>query len=204
MSWEDAWRQGRTGWDAGASAPALIEHLQQREVRSGERALVAGCGSGYDVFALAEAGVLTHGVDIAPTAAQRFKECRDARGLDPAQAQIHIGDFFEIELPGRFELAFDYTFLCAIEPERRPEWVERMHALIRSGGELISLVFPVNPSDPSPSTSADPGPPYRLHPEVVTALLEGRFAPISIEPIARSHPGRKGKEFFARYQRLDG
>ncbi|MCZ7685418.1 MAG: TPMT family class I SAM-dependent methyltransferase [Sandaracinaceae bacterium] len=53
MSWEDAWREGRTGWDAGGSPPALIE-LGARGVLPAGRALVPGCGAGWDVLTLAE------------------------------------------------------------------------------------------------------------------------------------------------------
>ena len=62
MSWEDAWREGRTGWDAGAPAPPLLDYLQERDGQ-GRRALVPGCGSGYDAFALAEAGWTVQGLD---------------------------------------------------------------------------------------------------------------------------------------------
>lgn len=201
MTWESAWSEGRTGWDAGASAPALEEHLAGME-RPGpkSRALVPGCGSGYDVFALARAGFKAHGVDIAPTAAQRFEMLRQQEHLGPAQAMIHTGNFFEAEGLGRFDVIFDYTFLCAIEPDRRPDWVARMIELLKEDGELWTLIFPVDPDDPTPSTSEDDGPPYRMHPAVVAELLEPRFEKVELRAPAASHPGREGKEFFARWR----
>ena len=202
MGWEDRWREGKTGWDAGAPCPALVDYLSRHQdnERAGKRALVPGCGSGYDAFTLAEAGFQTTGLDLAPTAASRFRDLRDSKGLDKTQADIHIGDFFACQFEHRFDLIWDYTFLCAIDPRRRTDWAEKMRELIAPEGELLTLIFPVIIEDESATTHEDQGPPYRLHPVVVADLLEGHFEQISLEEITRSHPGREGMEWLARWR----
>jgi len=202
MSWEDAWRQGRTGWDAGAPVPALVDLLAGDTELPEGRAMVPGCGSGYDAFVLAEAGWSVTGLDIAPTAAERFRALRDEKGLTPEHAEIVIGDFFTLEPEAPFDLGWDYTFLCAIDPERREEWAATTHRLIREGGMLCTLIFPVNLDDTSETTREDFGPPYRLHPEWVERLLERRFELLELGRIERSHPGREGMEWLARWRRL--
>ena len=200
MSWEEAWQEGRTGWDAGEAAPALVDHLRASgPPRPGARALVPGCGSGYDAFALAKAGYEVDGLDLAPTAAAAFRAQRAKQGVAPEQARILQADFFEFESAG-YDVVWDYTFLCAIEPEMRPLWAEKMGELVAKNGQLWTLIFPVNPKNPTPSVPGDDGPPYRMHPEVVEALLKGRFLPRSIEPVERSHPGREGKEFLGLWE----
>lgn len=200
MSWEDAWRLGRTGWDRGLAAPPLIEFLASTTLHPG-RALVPGCGAGYDVIALGDAGWDALGVDIAPSAATRFEEVKAQAGPLKGRAQVTTADFFlAADLDERFALIWDYTFLCAIDPELRTSWAKRMSELIAPDGELVTLLFPVDIEDATPSTKADPGPPYRLHPEVAGDLLEPYFERISLTQPTHSHADRVGKEWVARWR----
>lgn len=77
-------------------------------------------------------------------------------------------DFFTWEPAEKFDLIVDYTyvynldlcflfiqydftlyicisrsFFCAFEPAVRPLWAQRMEKLLKPGGELITLMFPV-------------------------------------------------------------
>lgn len=36
-----------------------------------------------------------------------------------------------------------YRFFCAIEPDMRLAWARRIHDILKPGGELITLMFPV-------------------------------------------------------------
>lgn len=195
MSWEKAWREGRTGWDAGASAPALVE-LTERGVLPTGRALVPGCGAGYDVFTLASDEREVVGLDIAPTAAERFEALRRERGIAAERATIVSADFFAFDAEP-FDLIFDYTFLCALDPSVRPTWAKRVDALLADGGELVTLIFPAVAEPP-----LGQGPPFPLHPADVRGLLEPiGFEAIELAPVTRSHPGREGLEHLGRWRR---
>jgi len=195
MTWEDAWREGRTGWDAGCASPTLRRLVAEGSVAPG-RALVPGCGAGYDVFALAADDRVAVGLDLAPTAGERFAALREQQSLSADHAQIVIGDFFGYLPEARFDVIFDYTFLCAIEPDQRQAWAEKMDALLADGGELITLIFPVTDVPMRPG-----GPPYCMSPELVRELLEPRFAHHVLEPVTESNPGREGKEWLGRWRR---
>lgn len=201
MGWEDRWKAGQTGWDAGAACPALIDYLKKSGgADAGARALVPGCGSGYDVFALAGAGYRTTGLDLAPTAAERFRTLREEHGLSSTQAEIEVGDFFEFDPGHTFDRIWDYTFLCAIDPRSRDDWARKMREIVSPSGELLTLIFPVDIEDSSATTHEDPGPPYRLHPEVVKDLLNPHFEQIALEKVEQSHPGRDGMEWLAKWR----
>lgn len=204
MSWEDAWKKGRTGWDQGCAAGALVALLErnQSELPTTGHALVPGCGAGYDVMALAEHGFVATGADIAPSAKARFDEVRLEHELNPEQVHLEILDFFtDTPRDAPFDVIWDYTFLCAIEPDQRARWAQRMWELCADEGRLVTLIFPVDPHDNSASTVTDPGPPYRLHPDVVASLLEGHFVLQSLEPAPNSSPSREGKEFLAIWRK---
>lgn len=200
MTWEQAWQEQRTGWDAGQSSP-ILRALVEDDVLPNGRALVPGCGAGYDVLTLAAPERTAIGVDLAPTAAARFRALRDERNIAPEHAQIRVGSFFDLDLGGPFDLIFDYTFLCAIEPEMRSKWATRMHDLLTPEGELVTLVFPVRHANLADTREDPQGPPYAMHPELLRELLTPRFTPIVLEPAQHSHPGRVGKEWLGRWRK---
>jgi SAM-dependent methyltransferase len=201
-SWEEHWESGHTPWDAGASSPiltSLLEHWPvQAESRPEGRALVTGCGAGYDVFTLAKSHYAALGIDIASGVTPRFEALLRKSGLTEEAAQLRIVDFFTADqgsLGGRFDLIWDYTFYCAIDPSLRAGWAKKMHSLLARDGRLVMLIFPVNPQAPR-----DQGPPYPLDPEEVTQALADSFERLTLEPVKTSHPGREGKEWLAVFR----
>lgn len=195
MSWQEAWEEQRTPWDAGKSAPTLVELVEAGELPDG-RALVPGAGSGYDVLTLAAPDRHAVGLDLAPGARRRFAKLRDEEGVPAERAEMVVANFFDWQPDEPFDIIWDYTFLCAIEPEMRPRWAERVDELLAPGGELITLIFPIVDKDP------DEGPPYAMSPELVRSLIEPRFEAHYLEPAERSNPGREGKEWLGRWRRI--
>ncbi|KAE8150625.1 hypothetical protein BDV25DRAFT_129389 [Aspergillus avenaceus] len=57
----------------------------------------------------------------------------------------------------RFDLIYDYTFLCALHPQMRPQWATRMAQILTHDGLLVCLEFPMY-KDPTL-----PGPPWGLN-----------------------------------------
>jgi len=160
------------------------------------RVLVPGCGSGYDAFTLSGHGRRAVGLDLAPSAAERFELVRESLGVSQEDATIIVGDFFEFESGDHFDLVWDYTFLCALPRESREAWAARMAEIIKPGGELICLVFPVDPTRP-----VDQGPPFPLTPDLVAGLVAKDFEAVSMEAVVVSNPGREGKEWLGRWIR---
>ena len=78
-----------------------------------------GCGAGYDVHCLAGAVDEVVGLDVAPTAAERFHAVRAEAGVPAERARIEVGDFFAFAPDAPFDVIWDYTFLCALEPSQR-------------------------------------------------------------------------------------
>ena len=200
MSWIEHWEEGHTPWDAGGVSPELVELVESGDLPEG-RALVPGCGSGYDVLALASEKRHATGLDIAPGAEERFETLREESGVSRAWADFVTEDFFEYEPDEPFDLVWDYTFLCAIEPERRSEWTGRMEELIRPGGMLAMLVFPVVKPGTPPVAEDGSGPPYRITPDLVWNLVSDSFTTRELRPARKSHPSREGKEWVARLAR---
>lgn len=174
----------------------MLNDLVSQRSEPVERAFVPGCGSGYDVFTLTRAARRVVGLDVAPTAAERFAAVRREQGISEDRAVLHVDDFFTFDPEAPFDLIWDYTFLCALEPERRGDWGRRMAELLADDGELWTLIFPVHPEPMNPG-----GPPHPMTPELVRELLEPAFTAVVLEPVTESHPGREGKEWLGRWRK---
>ncbi|KAI4736196.1 S-adenosyl-L-methionine-dependent methyltransferase [Aureobasidium sp. EXF-12298] len=192
--WEHLWQQDDLPWDKGFASPALADVLADRKdllptAESGRRlrALVPGCGKGYDVLLLASWGYDAVGVEAAATAVKAANA--ESKGWEEkpeyvvkdetkgrGSAKFVFGDFFEKEWEkdaigedgskeGQWDLIYDYTFLCALPPALRPNWAARQSSLLSPGGRLICLEFPTYKP---PSTG---GPPWALRPETYLAHL---------------------------------
>lgn len=149
--WDRCWEEGVTPWDLGKPTPALQRLLQTNFLPMG-RALVPGCGSGYDVVAMAAPGRYVIGLDSSEVA---IKKARELASASPNAKYISFlqADFFTWEPTQLFDLIFDYTFFCAIVPNMRSAWATRMGDLLKPDGELITLMFPID--------DHDGGPPYK-------------------------------------------
>lgn len=195
MTWEDAWKEHRTPWDAGDSPPALKELVRSGSLPPG-RALVPGCGRGYDLITLAAPGRSVLGLDIAPTAKLEFQKLCLERGLPPDIAEVQTLDFFTFQPAQPFDLIWDYTFLCALDPRERGAWRDQAHRLLSDAGELVTLLFPVDEN-----RAPDEGPPFRLDPEQINDLFRDHFVPRQLAPVQVSHPSRQGKEWLGRWRK---
>ena len=42
-----------------------------------------------------------------------------------------------------FDFAYDYTFLCALQPDMREQWASTYARLLKPDGVLMTVVFPI-------------------------------------------------------------
>jgi hypothetical protein len=203
--WQGVWETLQPGqaFDAKRMSPVVSEKLKSGELDvKGKTCLVPGCGRGYDVVEFAKAGAAASiGLEIAPTAIERANEYKESLGLDvetAKKATVIDADFFTYKPPGgTADVGYDYTFLCALPPEQREDWARGWARLIATGGELVTMMFPVDPEK-------EGGPPYAVSPDLYTELLTPvGFTEISVEKVPEelSHPGREGKEFLGRWRK---
>lgn len=180
--WEKMWSGGLgkgQAFDVGAPSQTLVAELARTQyaTRPGLSALVPGCGRAYDAVALAQHGFdSVVAMDIAPTACkaaelelQSIVQSTSA-SQSVANVQVRCGDFFTFD--GEFDLIWDCTFLCALDPSVREQWASQMHKLLKPGGVLLTCIFPI-------SDSMRGGPPFPMSVPLVRGLLE----PVGFRPI---------------------
>ncbi|KAI9159305.1 hypothetical protein H9P43_008645 [Blastocladiella emersonii ATCC 22665] len=200
--WDSKWQASNTPWDHGTPAPALVALLAAGRIPTG-RVLVPGCGGGYDVLALASADRVAYGVDISPTAVAACLEKH--AGSIPPTARFVCADFFaftEHDLDAsqpadavpQFDAMYDYTFLCALPPSLRGAWAARVAQVVRPGGTLVTLMYPLVDKD------QDDGPPYPQSVDGYRALLLDNFEEVEVRE-CESFESRAGKEKIGVWKR---
>lgn len=136
-------------------------------------------------------------------------------GALSAKVSFEVADFFDLSIPNdqRFALIYDYTwvflsmslqpcddqfvrFFVAIPPVRRFDWGKQISALLKSGGYLITLIFPLNlPVD-------EDGPPFFVKPEHYVDVLGGGWEKVLDKVPENSIPQHVGRERLVVYRRL--
>ncbi|KAF8632895.1 hypothetical protein AX17_004741 [Amanita inopinata Kibby_2008] len=203
-TWEAAWKADVTPWDKGDSHPTLREAVEESGIEfpsgSDKTALVPGCGSGYDVVYLASTlGLYATGMDISSTALERARLLAKSNPDVPQdRVTFKFQDFFALNPQtdaDKFDIVYDYTFFVAIPPSRRPEWGRQMAALIKPGGYLICVVFPIEPEK-------DYGPPWFVRPGHYDEPLGGHFKKVLDRVPRRVPPALAGKQHLLVWQRI--
>ncbi|GAB4858949.1 Probable thiol methyltransferase 2, variant 4 [Ancistrocladus abbreviatus] len=190
--WEKCWEEGVTPWDLGQPTPILQHLLQTGSLPMGS-ALVPGCGSGYDVVALACPECYVVGLDISDIAIRKARELSSS-SPNANYCTFLKADFFTWYPTELFDLIFDYTFFCAIEPTMRSAWARRMQELLKSDGELITLMFPID--------DQVGGPPYKTSVADYEDVLHPMgFQAVSIVDNELAVGRRKGREKLGRWKR---
>jgi len=193
--WENLYRAESTGWDLGGPTPVFVHLLAGPEAPPPGTMLVPGCGRGYDALLFARAGFEVTGVDHAPSAVTAARALAEAEGTAATFLQADL-----FSLPARFGGAFhyvvEYTCFCAIAPARRAEYVEVMAGVLRPGGEILALFFPVLPPGYGPE-----GPPFAVSEEELRTYFGGRFEITDLAASAHTISPRRGREMLGRLRR---
>ncbi|PVU88568.1 hypothetical protein BB561_005780 [Smittium simulii] len=198
--WQRFWDTGDTLWDVGKPNIALMQLLEERAYKLPEgTGLVAGCGAGYDVIYLAQRGHATAGLDVSETAIQKAKQLASNSGLSPSAIAENIswivGDFYSFKLPeALFQFAYDFTFFCTVFPTDRPRWAKRYSEIISSGGQLITLMYPMEEHGKNP-------PPFILSEEIYHQALDPYFELTYIDRDPAKEPPRTSKMVMAVWTR---
>ena len=176
--WNNRYENHQIGWDLGGVSPALKFWMDQFPDKSAS-ILIPGAGNAYEVDYLLALGFTNITViDIAPKLVAALKQ----RFASVNEVTIILGDFFELE--GKFDVVLEQTFFCAIDPELRSQYVDKMKDLLTDKGQLLGVLF---------NRSFIGGPPFGGSIEEYEVLFRDKFE-AKFLPCDVSHPARKGSE----------
>lgn len=154
--WQERFASGTIPWDRGTPNPQLQQWIADGTLAPGSRVLVPGCGQGWEVGALAAAGMAVTGIDFAPGA---LALCRKVLERDGTRAELIDADVLHWQPAAPVDAVFEQTCLCALYPDYWQRYAVQLHAWIKPGGKLLALFMQVPPKEDAPPGSIE-GPPY--------------------------------------------
>lgn len=186
--WEGRYTDQNLGWDIGAVSTPLKEYIDQQTDKE-QQILVPGAGFGYEAAYLYQSGFAnTYVLDIAGKPLEKLlKICPEF-----PKNQLIEQDFFKADLYG-FDLVLEQTFFCALNPELREAYVQKMYEVLKKGGRLAGLFFDF------PLT--EKGPPFGGSRDSYVELFQPPFKIIKLERAYNSIAARQGNELFFIFEK---
>ena len=182
--WDERYEQGRTGWDIGYASTPLREYFDQVENKE-MKILIPGCGNAYEAAYLHEQGFKNvYVIDISNKPLEEFANA------NPSFPEEHVvcDDFFS--LTDQYDIIVEQTFFCALPPEDREKYAQKVFELLKPEGKLVGLFF---------DREFDGGPPYGGTKEEYIGIFRKKFELRILDTAYNSIKPRQGTELFAMF-----
>jgi SAM-dependent methyltransferase len=182
--WDERFAQGFMPWDRGGVPAQLRQFIAASPPLA---TLIPGCGTGYELAALCDAGWDATAIDFAPVA---VANARTAVGR--WSGRVIEADFFTYAPARPLDLIYERAFLCAMPRAMWPQVAARWADLLAPGGLLAGYFF---------FDDAVKGPPFGIDRAVLDALLAPSFDCIDDAAVTDSIPVFQGKERWMAWRR---
>lgn len=188
--WSARYQTQDTPWDMPGAHPALSRLASAVKLQR-SRILVLGCGRAHDAAWFARAGHIVTAVDFSDDA---IREARELYG-DVPDLTILQGDVFALpsKFDGAFDVVFDHTLYCAIDPTKRNDLVRVWRRALTEQGHLLGVFF---------CNERLIGPPYGGSEWELRARFDKQFRPLYWQRLKDSPEARLGSELFLYSQKL--
>jgi len=152
--WDKKYTSNNTNWDMKSSTPVFKELLSKSEFISPCRLLITGSGKGYDAI---ETAKLNYDVTTVDFSSEANKIAKEIAGDLSNKINYLQTDIFDLNKTHKnyFDAIYEYTTFCAIDPKRRKEYVNVLSDVLKSGGKLVALLFPVDGRGGGPPFNID-------------------------------------------------
>ena len=183
--WNKRYLDNNTAWDLGGPTPILTDYLKKNH-RIG-KVCVLGCGNGYDALEFSKYKNEVYAVDFSVEALKNLKIKSDENNLILNLVHEDIfnlhNDYFNF-----FDLVFEYTCFCAIDPKRREEYFNITYRILNKGGLLFAIFIPLD------KKISNDGPPFGVDLKQIKSLTSNRFEIVENKFSDLSIKARKNRE----------
>lgn len=182
--WSQRYENQQHGWDLGQISPPIKAYIDQLSDKN-LKILIPGCGSGHEGSYLWKEGFKhVHVLDFSEQPLEMFL----SNNPDFTKEQIHCADFFQHE--GKYDLIIEQTLFCALDPNLRSKYAEKVASLLNPGGKLVGLLF---------NRTFDAGPPFGGNQEEYENYFSAHFSVTGFEACHNSITPRSGSELFIKF-----
>lgn len=185
--WSERYKSGLIGWDIGYASSPLVQYLDQIENKE-ISVLIPGSGSAYEAnYAFSKGFKNVHVLDFSKVPLDRFQ----LRFPNFPRENLHHQNFFDHV--NTYDLILEQTFFCALNPNLREEYSQKMVSLLNPGGLLVGVLFD--------RIFESQGPPFGGRKEGYLPYFKGKFEIKTFETCYNSIPERAGSELFIRLRK---
>jgi len=185
--WENRYELNETAWDTGQITTPIRMYIDQITDKS-LRILIPGAGNAHEFDYLMKNNFSE--VTVVDFAFQPMQNLQ-TKYPNIEETKLLCQDFFEIN--GTFDLIIEQTFFCALEPNLRKDYVEKMNSLLAVNGKIIGLLFDFPLSEN--------GPPFGGSYEEYLTLFRKKFHIKILEKANNSIESRANKELFFIFEK---
>lgn len=185
--WTSKYDSKLTGWDVGYVSRPLKEYIDTLQDKN-LKILIPGGGNSYEAEYLHNTGFNNvFVIDISKRPLENIKK----RVPDFPENHLIHADFFKLE--GQYDLILEQTFFCALHPELRTDYANKMHELLTDDGKLVGLLFNISLNDDHP--------PFGGNEHEYRELFGQKFDVEIMETAYNSIPPRAGNELFIKMKK---
>ncbi|MCM2280481.1 MAG: TPMT family class I SAM-dependent methyltransferase [Bdellovibrionaceae bacterium] len=180
--WDKIYQTEDPGWELNQPHPALPAFFAKLKLAR-SRILVLGAGSGNDAAFFASQGHIVTAVDFSAEAISRAQ----AKYGSLADLKFMQADAFQLpdSMYGQFDLVFEHTFYCAVDPIRRNDIIKLWRRLLVDRGHLLGIFFVYDKPK---------GPPFGGSEWELRKRLQNAFNPLYWMRVKNSPPKRLARE----------
>ena len=213
--WEERYAKGDMPWDIGQVSPAFVNYLDSCHCNVGAGLIlpnpntniaVLGCGRGHDAFYFAQfegkqyrtCKFNVYGFDFSEIAIRFCNELKQKKNIK--NISFYKVDIFKLlrsnQWKNYFDCVIEHTCFCAIDPNRRKEYIDLVKHILKPGGKVIGLFF-MKPKELG-------GPPFGSSPDDIKELFKnnGFIETETLHPAECLHSSKlQGEEWFAVFQK---
>ena len=190
--WENIYLDNDTGWDLNGVTP-IFEYFSNQLTPA--KTCIIGCGFGHDAIMFAHKGFEVTAVDFSESAVKNLSYKAAEENL---KIQIIQSNIFSLspKLDNVFDYVIEQTCFCAINPNRRNEYQKLVYNIIKPGGKLIGLWFPLD------KTFKDGGPPWGITIKEVKSIFNQNWSIFHEEFCSLSIKPRQGREKLIIFEKI--
>ncbi|MDH5413217.1 MAG: TPMT family class I SAM-dependent methyltransferase [Flavobacteriaceae bacterium] len=185
--WESKYQINSTGWDLGQISTPLLTYFETLKNKN-IKILIPGGGNGYEAEYLFRSGFKN--VFLLDIVAQPLDNFSHRVPQFPKDHLLNI-DFFDHN--STYDLIIEQTFFCALDPNLRERYSNKIFELLKDTGRLVGVLFDF------PLT--DQGPPFGGSLKEYTKTFSKMFDIKKLDRCFNSIPERYGKELFIIFEK---
>lgn len=182
--WTQRYLDKQIGWDLGEVSPPLKEYIDTL-LDFDCRILIPGCGNAHEVDYLLGRGFKN--VTVVDLAEIPLNNLRKRVGERQPLKCVCENIF---DHTGSYDLILEQTMFCAIDPELRSKYAEKIASLLVTGGKFVGVLF---------DREFEGGPPFGGNAEEYRLIFQPYFTKLSIQPCLNSAKPRAGSEVFIEF-----